>query len=69
MVDTIVDINGRLEPLGLKIQSSKMEHDGSEWIGLVNTIKDDVVRKTTQLSLAQLEFFKNVVGSFIILTA
>lgn len=61
LMDTIVNINTTLKPLGMKIQSGKAEHDGSEWIGIVNTLKDEVVKKSTQLGLAQLEFFKNIV--------
>ena len=54
--------NKRLEPLGMKIQSGKMEQDGSEWIGLVNTYKDEVAKRATHLTLVQLDYFKIVVS-------
>ena len=62
LYEIIASCDALLEPLGMKIQSGKMEQDGSDWIGLVNTCKDEVVKRSTHLNLAQLEFFKTVVS-------
>ncbi len=61
LYDAIVKCNVTLEPLGMKIHSGKMEQDGSNWIGLVNTCKDEVAKRSTHLTLTQLDFFKTVV--------
>lgn len=58
--------NSRLEHLGMKIQSSQIEQDGSEWLGLVNMCKDDAAKKSTHLTVVQLEYFKLVVSLSIL---
>lgn len=55
-------INNQLEPLGFKISMGRLEHDGSEWVGLVNSISDSAAKKgSSNLMLVDLEFFRHCV--------
>ena len=53
--------NDRLEQYGMKLEFGKTEQDGTEWIGLVNTTRDEAAKKSSHMNLCQLEFFKLVV--------
>lgn len=55
-------VNEALDPLGLKVAMGRMEQDGSEWVGLVNTAIDPAAKKATLMSLPNLEYFRNCVS-------
>ena len=59
--DFIQVINADLKDLGFEVKMAKLEHDGSEWVGLANTISDDAMKKAPGLGLAELEFFSGCV--------
>ena len=59
--DFIQVINADLKNLGFEVKMAKLEHDGSEWVGLANTISDDAMKKAPGLGLAELEFFSGCV--------
>ena len=59
--DFIQVINVDLKNLGFEVKMAKLEHDGSEWVGLANTISDDAMKKAPGLGLAELEFFSDCV--------
>ncbi|XP_003386908.2 PREDICTED: non-structural maintenance of chromosomes element 1 homolog [Amphimedon queenslandica] len=61
-------INAKLESLGFKIGMSKVEHDGSEWVGFANTSSTgggDVIQKASGLGLAELEFFRTCLQQMV----
>jgi hypothetical protein len=39
-----------------------LEQDGSEWMGLVNTISDSAAKKSSKMSQQNLEYFKTCLG-------
>ena len=62
----LVSINKSLEPLGMKITRGRLEQDGTEWVGLVNTVPDAAARRASKLSMAHQEYFKHVVSKVIV---
>ena len=46
----------------MKIAQAKLEEDGSEWVGLVNTVQDAAAKKASGLTVAQQEYFKCIVS-------
>ena len=57
----LAPVNKSLEPLGMKIAQGRLEHDGTEWVGLVNTVQDAAAKRASGLTLAQQEYFKRLV--------
>lgn len=58
----VAAINKAMEPLGMKVSLGKKEQDGSEWLGLVNTVRDAAAKKATSFSPVELEYFKKIVS-------
>ena len=60
-------VNEALDSLGIKVAMGRMEKDGSEWVGLVNTVSDAAAKKATLMSLPSLEYFRNCVSELYII--
>ena len=63
LLDMISTVNRSLESMGMKINYGRLEVDGSEWYGLVNTVRDAAAKKASaHLSQAQFEYLKQTVS-------
>lgn len=63
LLDIVSTVNKSLESMGMKINYGRLEVDGSEWYGIVNTVRDAAAKKASaHLNQVQFEFLKQTVS-------